>query len=454
MNEEDDDEKSDPAAETDPPAEDADGSSHPESPPSAEAGTETEAAPGADGAPEAPRKPEPAPNAEPMPRPKARAPGLAPFQHAVSGDRMSVFIPKRTPVLRDVVVRWKLEDLNHYLAGFGFAGEASEEDLVAIKKAAKSGAQSFSEDFVVLRGIPIAGAKDGTYEFLNPPGKPQDLVTKDVPFIRILAPKPAQDGSDVFGKVLVAEDKTVPIAFEFVMPPDMRLLSDGYVVSDLSGQVKVAGKNMTFASVYTLDNVTAAEHQQLEFPCDVTVTCDLAGSIKWKVNGTLTVAGHWSADGVEVNGKAVAESGVQLADERATLRINGDLRTTYVQMSRIGVTGDLTVENSIMQSEVRVGGNCVCRGTPGTIMGSTVHCFGAVRAKKVGSDAGKHTEVNIYKTPAQHKTAIGVVTVGTKMRVRGTTWFVTKDEAYEFEAPPEEVAEGSAEEPQQEPQEG
>jgi uncharacterized protein (DUF342 family) len=184
---------------------------------------------------------------------------------------------------------------------------------------------------------------------------------------------------------------------------------------------------------YIIVDSSLPQYKEAEFPCDVTVKGDLVGTAKWKIFGNFLVEGHWSAPNIEVHGNAQSASGLQTQGE-GVVKVFGSMRTTYIQFSRIGVAGDLVVDSSVVQSEVRVGGSFVCRGDPGVIMGSEVSCFGAIVANRVGSDKGRRTRIQIHRRSANLKpprSKIGILSKDTRMRVFGDIWTQTEDGSYE-----------------------
>ncbi len=374
------------------------------------------------------------------------APSLSPqFQAAaqqlqsrliVSKDHLSVLLPSGTFVSA-VVSEWNFDDFKGAIQSWGFVGEPRAEDFQlfweGVQAAVAAGAGTES-DLILLRGTPPLPPQEGRIEWLNSPPIPTDLAVVGRPFLRVLPPSPSTPGLTVYGKPIEPPaSEVMPDPLEMTFTDGVVQNVDGTYHAEVSGQVRLERTHIVYTKNYVVTDTSLPEYRDAEFPCDVLVNGDLAGTMKWRIYGSLTVKGHWSAPHIEVHGNAVSESGVATGNE-GVVKVYGSLKTTYVQFTRLGVSGDLQVDSSIVQSDVRVGGNLLCRGDPGVVMGSEVSCFGAIIANKVGSDKGRRTRIQIYKRSAAFKpprTRIAILSKDTRMKVFGEIWTQTADAIYE-----------------------
>lgn len=352
----------------------------------------------------------------------------APFVLVASRDGLEATIPKGTVVSRSVE-RWSEQDCKHILASMGFHPEFESADLINLKRLARNWAAGLPRDFVFLRGVRPQEPQPARLEWLNPKTKPFDQVTKGQVFLKIIAAVKPRDGRDVQGRALAPQNPAAADELALELAPEFVMLPDRTVKALASGQAYLDRNKLAYSSIYLVENPSQPEFRQAEFFSDVRVPGDLPLSCHWKVHGSLVVEGHWEAHAITVHGNAVARGGIQ-TNMAGVLRIHGSCKASYLQMSRLGCTGRLTVDSAILQSDVRVGGEIICRGTPGAIMGSDVDCFGPVIANKAGSDRGRPTRITIHELPEGAVASIGMVHEGTQMSISGRAWVAQSDRPY------------------------
>jgi hypothetical protein len=354
----------------------------------------------------------------------------------VSQDHLSVFLPAGT-VVDEFVADWTFDEFQQNMQKWGFVGEPSLDDFVALTEKAKDPQQQeagIDSELVLWRGVAPGPAQEGRLEWLNEPPVPRDLAIIGRPFLRLLPPEPPSPGVSVYGQPIEPpQGDNIPDPLDVTYTEGVVANPDGTFQAAESGQIRLERTHIVYTKGYAIVDTTLPEYRDAEFPCDVIVNGDLAGSMRWRIFGSLIVKGHWSAPNIEVHGNAVSESGVATGNE-GVIKIYGNLKTSYVQFTRMGVSGSLQADSSIVQSEIRVGGNIICRGDPGVVMGSEVSCFGALVANKVGSDKGRRTRIQIHRRSVNFqppRTRIALLSKDTRMKVYGEIWTQPSDAVYE-----------------------
>lgn len=364
-----------------------------------------------------------------------RAESLDGFTLAAASDGMSAVIQEGS-LLPHSILSWSITDAIGMARAQGFKVDPLQKDLDALQKKLRDNPPGtpLAEDFIFLRGIAPRDAQPGRLQWLNPENQPKDLVTRGKTFLKIFDPLPHFDGKDVFGNPVAATGRQEFGVIRLQLANEFRIHTDRSIEPLISGQATLNGLELLFSKEYEVENPTLPEYQNTEFFCDVLVRKDLVGTMKWRVHGKLHVEGHWSASNLEVYGDVQADSGIQ-TNMVGALKFFGNCQVNFIQMSRIGIAGNLTVLNSVLQSEVRVGGDLACRSGPGALMGSTIHVFGVLDAIRVGSDRGRSTKIEIFKNPMGKKSRIRILNKGTQMRVFKRTWIVKDDGPYETPDP-------------------
>lgn len=340
------------------------------------------------------------------------------FKIVASPDEMQAVIPKGTPMDVAVVKNWQLDDFKNFLKSNGIAIEPDVEGLKQLKRVAvRCQNGTTTEEQVIAKAISPTLTKEAYLVWLAPDNKPKDLVQKGIPFAKVFNPEPPKPGKTVLGNEIPAPEG-VELPPPVVLDPHITLDNEGRAVCSEGGQVKFEKNTITFDPIYKVVSPGSPEFQQMEFFCDVLIPKELSGIMTWKIHGNLTVVGQWNAGNIEVMKDAVAQCGIQ-TNMTGVIKIHGNLKSNYIQMSKLGVLGNCLVENSILQSELRVGGDLVVSGNPGAVMATIVDGFGIITANVVGSSEGQATVIRL-RNPLEVRTSkIGNLCKGSKLEFQG-----------------------------------
>lgn len=352
-----------------------------------------------------------------------------PFKLEAARDAMSAIIPQGSIVDR-LVEKWSLEDLNSYIIKEGFTGEVLLEDFKIFRKLPRNYPSGMKEEFILFYASEPVEPTPAVIEWLNDPDFPRDMVSAGKACLRIVPPTPPCSGTNVRGGQCPPRTlKEFPL-FEAKLSEGLILLENNTIEPVGFGQVKVTGNEIKFSPIYEISNPALPEYKNLEFHCDVVVHGDLDANVHWTVNGNLTVEGHWSTSTIIVKKNVLSVGGIQ-TNMQGTLKFYGNCEANYIQMSRVGIAGNLLVHNALLLSEVRVGGDVRCTGAPGAIMGSSVTCYGSLIANRAGSEKGKPTDITLFSNTLKAKSHVQALAAGTRMCIYGSNWTVPADCVFE-----------------------
>ncbi|MEY3903553.1 MAG: hypothetical protein RL189_2859 [Pseudomonadota bacterium] len=356
-------------------------------------------------------------------------------------DKLSLVIRKGVKVPNNLA-NLKHSELAEAMTQLKVKQTPEKTTINVIRDAARAGAHS-GADFEVCTGEPPQGAKAGRWEWVESLRRPADHAVMDEPVIRIVPPMPPQPGKNLLGEPIPAKEEPTPEPITLNLPAGLELQPDGVVIARASGQVKVEGQEVSLELVYVIEKAHAPEFSVCEFHSNVHVLSDLIGTMKWRVFGNLEVEGHWQASDIEVFGDVQAKGGIQ-TNMVGTLRFWHNCQTTYIQVSQVGVLGNLVVENSVQLSELRIGGDLTCSSNPGAILGSTINIYGGIRANKVGSENGQRTRLTLLGGDEARTSRIERLLQGTILQYRGETFTAATDTSFDSSQPPTAVVGGEA----------
>ena len=353
--------------------------------------------------------------------------GKSYFKIKAPFDASEAFIPKGTPVAPEVM-QWKVEDINTYLRLEGFRELMEEAAFAEFRKALRKYPNGFKEDYTLIKGVPPVEPVAPKVVWLHHDDDPPDLVFPNIPFLKVTLPQEGKPGKDVYGRPVEPKSNYLPPALELRLPEEVMLIDDELYISNRAGQINMRGNSLYFSSTYLLDELGKIYYQKRTWPCSLSVNSDLEGTIQWEIEGDLEVKGHWNCPNIVVHGNAFARSGIH-TNNLGCVKVFGNFTGSYVQMTTMGVLGNVLVEGSILQSELRIGGNLTVRGNPGTVMGSSIDLFGYIISNKTGSDSGRRTKLRIHQTEEKKskKSRIASLAKGTEMLVEGKSWVQEED---------------------------
>ena len=358
--------------------------------------------------------------------------GIQYFTVRVSKNAMNAFIPKGT-ALAPEIASLDYQTFLAFLQGqHGIALEPSAQILEDLKSGLKHNLYGFKSNFEIVTGTPPREGQPGRLSFLKRDGVPSDMVFDGVPFMQYLKPVLPQDGMTVHGEK-IAPPKFVDPLQELILPDEMEIDGEGKVIPNASGQAELNGNVVTFRTIYRVADSTDPVFQNMEFHSNVWIEGDLAGSMNWRIYGSLLVDGHLSAGNLEIYGNLEVKQGIQTNFD-GVIRVYGSVKTGYLQMTRIAVANTLIVERGILQSDVRALKNVRCMGIPGAIQGAKVFSLGSIQANRAGSDQGIQTELIMPYIDQTKPIKIASISAGTKIAFKDKSWTAAGKSAFSAQA--------------------
>ena len=352
------------------------------------------------------------------------------FELKDAADNMSAYIPAKSQVSRSVA-QMTYEDFCEYFTKKNYHVQPTQEAYDRVKKVAASPMPVFPTDFPVLLGIPASTGEQYKIKWLTEKTLPKALVVPGMPFLHVQPTVPPRPATTIHGQSLSMSTSELKL-----VPPDLlvsghfRYNQNNEVISDMGGTAYIEKDELKLLPHYKVESISSAIFQQVSFPCDVIVTCDLEGQISWVIDGNLTVEGYWSTPTIEVFGNAHAKGGVHTnvtnEDTRA-ITIHGSMTASFIELSRLKIDGRLTIERSISTSIVKIDGDLICAET---ILGCEISTYGSITADKVGSEKNAPTVICFENEDAARKSKINTLAAGTKLIIGKNTSIIQFDRAW------------------------
>lgn len=135
----------------------------------------------------------------------------------------------------------------------------------------------------------------------------------------------------------------------------------------------------------------------IDFRGDVHVRGDVRENFSIRATGTVTVDGLVEAANIEAGGDVLVTCGV-LGDNRALLKAGGDLRAKYLE-NCVAYAGKCVHADCIIASQVFSDDGIDATSGRGTVIGGTLIAAHTIKARIIGSESGRETDITLGTLP-------------------------------------------------------
>lgn len=211
----------------------------------------------------------------------------------------------------------------------------------------------------------------------------------------IIPPEEGSAGVRVDGKAL--QPKPVRPA----KPPkgsNTALSEDGtHLVATMDGRLEYAGSVFEVKSVLDVPGDVDYNTGNLDFRGDVHIHGDVRENFHVRATGTVLIDGLVEGATVEAGGDVVITRGV-LGDNRALIKSRGTVRAKYLENCVAYAGGDV-IADCIMASQIFSDAQIVVTSGRGTVIGGALTAAEGIKARIIGSQSGRKTEVTLGVLP-------------------------------------------------------
>lgn len=170
-----------------------------------------------------------------------------------------------------------------------------------------------------------------------------------------------------------------------------------HLLASRDGHLEYTGTNFQVKPVLEIAGDVDYSTGNIDFLGDVHICGDVRENFTVHATGTVTVDGLVEAACVDAGGDILISCGV-LGDNRALLKSRGNIRARYME-SCVAYAGKCVYTDCIIGSQIYADDMIEVTTGRGTIIGGTLTAARAVKARMIGSQAGRTTEIRLGEYP-------------------------------------------------------
>lgn len=233
----------------------------------------------------------------------------------------------------------------------------------------------------------------GRVDYKNMKRNKLGIVKKDSVIACYIPPTMGEDGSDVTGEILKAEDgRELKIKVsENVVKRD----NNFYTIMDGLLEYNFDGENVDLrvSNVYLVNGNVDFKTGNIEFPGSVIVSGEIMSGFS-VIAGENVIAKIISGD-VKAGGNIIVKEGIigSSIARKNKIRASGFIEATFIQFADVTSNLDINVKTMIRDSHILADGKIIVDGHPGSIFGGVFYAAKGLEANTIGSPSFNKTKI-------------------------------------------------------------
>ncbi|MBA7650289.1 hypothetical protein ES703_58092 [subsurface metagenome] len=251
-----------------------------------------------------------------------------------------------------------------------------------------------SLDFKIARasGRSVTITEEGKADY-----KTQDKITivqKDTLLAELPPPAQAQDGWDIFGKVIQAKE-ALPQPLQVGKNVERREETDGSVkfFAKISGRLYYDGNQIDVLYVHTIDGDVGLKTGNVKFSGSVRVKGSVQSGFHIMAGGSIMIDETIQGALLSAEENILAQKGV-VGEGRAVLRARKDIKIYFAEQALLLSVGDINIKNASLRCQIKCNGKLSMMTDKGHIVGGQVRARYGLEATNLGSEGEAKTEIH------------------------------------------------------------
>lgn len=260
---------------------------------------------------------------------------------------------------------------------------------------------------LLARGTPPTESADEALTWLVEPEEisartplPLRRVKAGQPVARIESPERGQDGVDVFGQPIPAEE---PTPLKLILGANVTRDDNGKIIASSDGAALLCGDRLRVVPMTETSADDLAEGQSVEFDGLLVVRGNPPAGVTISASAGIFIAGRLGAGSLRTAGSVVCTAGIEGLKKQTFVETLADAMATHVFNASLDVGRDLWITNEMQNSEANVLG--ALRASEAVIASSKVVTARGAEVGVLGAPGMAGTDITVgvhQKLIAEH----------------------------------------------------
>lgn len=197
------------------------------------------------------------------------------------------------------------------------------------------------------------------------------------------------DGLDIYGKEIKAKFDKNPL---YRLGKNVRIADDGRrVISASKGIISAANNVISVHNVIEIDQVDLSTGN-IEALGTVIIRQNIAAGFIVKTKGDIIVYGNVEYANLEAEGNILISGGI-IGNKQNRIFANGMIYADFIRNAEIVCYGDVIVNQSVLNTNIKTNGRLICLKGKGIVMGGSISAKKGIFIKVAGSNSEVQTEI-------------------------------------------------------------
>lgn len=275
----------------------------------------------------------------------------------------------------------------------------------------------YNESIVIAVGSLAVDGEDGSIEFFfdTKSDKPKPTISeegevdfrelnlfqtvkKGAPLAKKIPVKPGQPGKTVYGtEIIPKQGRDVP--FPNGLNTQAAKDDPNLLVALIDGQPRMQNNRVNVVPILDIPGDVDFSTGNINFTGSVNIKGNVISGFTVKAMGDVYVGGCIEMATIECGGTLTVKAGI-VGMENALIMCRGNVNAKFIDKATVYADGDITVDESIMYSQVSSSSSIVLAGKKGFIMGGVTRASKSLKCNQLGTPTQTPTLVEVGGSPS------------------------------------------------------